>query len=187
MSAIIFIVNALLQYLLVTAFLLRVLLPLARANMRNPLCQAVLRVTSPLVMPLRKVFPPVGRVDTASVVALILVQLVTTVIINLLSGFIGTPLGIALRVVFMILDSTLQVYTIAVFIYVLLSYVAPGAHSPGRELLESLCEPILRPVRRLIPPIAQIDFTPVFVLIGLQALQRFALPGLYAELLRMLA
>ncbi len=187
MSALIFIVNALLQYLLITAFILRVLLPLARANMRNPLSQAVLRVTSPLVMPLRRVLPPIGRIDTASIVALLLVQLVTTLIIGFLSGFVGTPAAIALRVVYMVLDSTLQLYTFAIFIYVLLSYVAPGTYSPANDLLGSLCEPILRPVRRLIPPIAQIDFTPVFVLIGLQALQRFALPSLYAEMLSALA
>src|SRR5688500_8864647 len=63
MSAIVYIVNAILQYLLVTAFLLRVLLPLARANMRNPLSQAVLRATNPLVLPLRKMLPPIGRLD----------------------------------------------------------------------------------------------------------------------------
>ena len=70
MPAIIYIVEAVLQYLLVTAFLLRLVLPLARVNMRNQLAQAVIRVTNPLVMPLRRVLPPIGRVDTASVVAI---------------------------------------------------------------------------------------------------------------------
>jgi YggT family protein len=180
MAAIVYIVNTVLQYLLVTAFLLRVLLPLSRANMRNPLSQAVLRVTNPLVMPLRKILPPIGRIDTASLVALVLVQLATILIIVVLSGNIGTLTGIALRVVYTLLDSILQLYSFAIFIYALLSIVAPAVDSPISDLLGSLCEPILRPVRRLIPPIAGLDLTAFFVLIVLQALERFVLPGIFS-------
>lgn len=68
MDALLFIVRTLLQVLLVTVFLLRVLLPLARADSRNQLSQAVIRLTNPLVLPLRRVLPPIGKVDTASVV-----------------------------------------------------------------------------------------------------------------------
>ena len=180
MSAIIYIVTAILQYLLVTAFILRVLLPLARANMRNPLSQAVLRVTNPLVMPLRKVLPPIGRVDTASIMALVLVQLATILVISVLIGSIGSPGVIAFRVIYTLLDSTLQLYSFAIFIYVLLGWVAPSTYSPANDLLGSLCEPILGPVRRVIPPIAGLDLTPVFVLIALQALQRYILPSLFS-------
>jgi YggT family protein len=178
MPAIIYIVNALLQYLLVTAFLLRVLLPLARANMRNPLSQAVLRVTNPLVLPLRKIFPPIRRVDTASIIALVIVQVATTIIISLLSGYLGTPAGIAKQVAVALIVSLLQLYSFALFIYVLLGWIAPASYSPASDVLGSLCEPLLRPVRRLIPPIGGLDFSPVFVLIGLQALL-ILLPNLF--------
>ena len=77
MRAIIFVVGALLQ-LVVTIFLLRVLLPLARADARNQLSQAVIRLTNRVVLPLRKLLPPIGKVDTASIVALVLVQLLAT-------------------------------------------------------------------------------------------------------------
>lgn len=75
MRAIIYVVGALLQ-LVVTIFLLRVLLPLARADARNQLSQAVIRLTNRVVLPLRKMLPPIGKVDTASLVALVLVQLI---------------------------------------------------------------------------------------------------------------
>jgi YggT family protein len=179
MSAIIYIVNAVLQYLLVTAFLLRVLLPMVRANMRNPLSQAVLRVTNPLVLPLRRILPPIGRVDTASIVALLIVQLATTLIVSLLSGYIGTPASVARQVAYTLLASILQLYSFAIFIYVLLGWIAPSAYSPANDLLGNLCEPVLRPVRRLIPSIAGLDLTPVFVLIGLQALL-MELPRLFS-------
>jgi len=93
MEAILFIVRSLLQVLLVTVFLLRFLLPLVRAEARNPLSQAVIRVTNPLVLPLRRIIPPIGRIDTASLLALFIVQLATTATIFLLSGFgLGNPL-----------------------------------------------------------------------------------------------
>ena len=65
MESIRFIVGTLLQVLLVMVFLLRVLLPLARADSRNQLSQAVIRLTNPLVLPLRRVLPPIGKIDTA--------------------------------------------------------------------------------------------------------------------------
>ena len=77
MRALTFVIGALLQ-LVVTIFLLRVLLPLARADARNQLSQAVIRLTNRVVLPLRKLLPPMGKVDTASFVALVVVQLIAT-------------------------------------------------------------------------------------------------------------
>ena len=67
--------------------------------------------------------------------------------------------------------TVLQFYWFAILVYVILSWVAPGTYSPSASLLASLCEPLLRPVRRLIPPLAGLDLSAVFVLIALQALQ----------------
>jgi YggT family protein len=172
MEAIIFIVRTLLQVLLVTVFLLRVLLPLVRADTRNQLTQAVYRLTNPLVLPLRRVIPPVGKFDLASLVALILVQAATLYVLWLLSTFqITFSPSLFLREVFMSLLRTLiTFYIFAVFLYALLSLIAPGVYSPASSLLESLCEPLLRPVRRTIPPIGGFDLSPLFVIIGLQAL-----------------
>ncbi len=171
MDALIFIVRALLQIVIVV-FLLRVLLPLARADSRNQLSQAVIRLTNPLVLPLRRVVPPIGKVDTASIVALLLVQLAATGTLWLLMaypGLLGT--GPFLRVaLFSLIGTILLFYTYALFLYILLSWVAPGTYSPAASLLQSLCEPLLRPVRRVIPPIAGIDLSALFVIIGLQAL-----------------
>lgn len=181
MSAIIYIVEAVLQYLLVTAFLLRLVLPLARANMRNQLAQAVIRVTNPLVMPLRRVLPPIGRVDTASVIALLVVQIATTAIVMLLQGYDPSDFStLAKLATFNLLQMSLQFYRMCMFIYVLLGWVAPAAYSPATDMLSSLCEPPLRLVRKVIPPIAQLDLSPVFVLIGISALL-IVLPTLFVQ------
>jgi len=171
MEALIFIVRALLQIVIVI-FLLRVLLPLARADSRNQLSQAVIRMTNPLVLPLRRIIPPIGKVDTASIVALLLVQLAATAALWVLRAY-PSGLGAAffLQIALLSLIGTILLfYTYALFLFILLSWVAPGTYSPAASLLQSVCEPLLRPVRRLIPPIAGIDFSALFVIIGLQAL-----------------
>jgi YggT family protein len=172
MDALIYIVRSLLQVLLVTVYLLRFLLPLVRADFRNPLSQAVLRITNPLVLPLRRILPAAGRIDTTSLVALVLVQLATTAVVFLLSGFgLSQPAALLHSALLSLAITVLQFYWFAVLVYVILGWVAPGTYSPSASLLASLCEPLLRPVRRLIPPLAGLDLSAVFVLIGLQALQ----------------
>jgi YggT family protein len=172
MEAILFIVRSLLQVLLVTVFLLRFLLPLVRADARNPLSQAVIRLTNPLVLPLRRIIPAIGRIDTASLVALVLVQLVTTATIFLLSGVgLGNPALLLQAAIRDLALTILQFYFFAILVYALLSWVAPGTYSPAANVLGSLCEPLLKPIRRLVPPIAGLDLSALFLLIGLQALQ----------------
>src|SRR5438034_9296146 len=85
MSAIIFIVETLLSLALFVV-LARLLLQWARADFRNPICQAVVRLTNPLILPLRRVLPPVGKVDTASVVAVVLVAFIEVAIVFVLRG-----------------------------------------------------------------------------------------------------
>lgn len=170
MAALLFVLDALLT-LVVIAFLLRVLMPLVRADFRSPLGQAVLRFTSPVVMPLRKVLKPVGRIDVASIVALLLVQLAGTAVLRLVAGGGFALAPVLFRGVLDLARTILQFYTVAVLVYALLSWVAPGTHSPATQLLGRLCEPLLRPVRRVVPPLGGLDFSALFVLIGLQALQ----------------
>jgi len=71
-------------------FLLRLLLQWARADFRNPLSQAIVRLSNWLIMPLRRMLPPVGRVDTASVVAVVLVALAKVAALQLVAGY-GVP------------------------------------------------------------------------------------------------
>jgi len=170
MAAVLFIINALLT-LVVVAFLLRALMPLVRADFRNPLGQAVIRFTDPLVRPLRRVLAPAGRVDVASIVAVLLVQFAGTTLLRLVAGAGFAFPATLLAALQMLAQTVLSLFSVAMLAYVILSWIAPGAYSPATRLLSALCEPLLRPVRRIIPPIAGLDLAPVFVLIGLQALQ----------------
>jgi YggT family protein len=172
MDALVFIVRTLLQVLLVTVFLLRVLLPLVRADTRNQLSQAVIRMTNPLVLPLRRILPPAGKIDTASIVALLIVQIAATATLWLLGAYpwVFTAQQFLQVVIINLVITVLQFYTFALLLFVLLSWVAPGTYSPASALLSSLCEPLLRPIRRIIPPFGGMDLSALFLMIALQAL-----------------
>ena len=170
MNAIIFIVHTLLS-LALTAVLVRMMMQLTRSDFRNPVAQFIVQVTTPLIVPLRRLLPPVGKIDTASVVAVLLVAIVEVAVVFALSGLGLPPAHVWLRsVVVEILRTTLWTYFYVIFVYALLSMIAPGGYSPLQSMLASLCEPVLRPLRRLIPPISGIDLSPLWAGIAIQAL-----------------
>jgi YggT family protein len=142
-----------------------------RGDFRNPLSQAIVRLSNWLIMPLRRVLPPLGRIDSASVAAVMLVSLAKIAALQLASG-LGMPDALAwLRFAALdILRTTLWLYFWAIFIYALLSMVAPGTYSPANSILESLCEPILGRIRRAVPSIGGLDLSPLWAGIGIQVL-----------------
>jgi YggT family protein len=170
MEAVYFLVDSLLA-IVVFAFLLRVLLQLVRADFRSPLAQAVVALTNWLVLPLRRVLPPAGRFDTASFVALLAVQLVATLVLFRLRTGVVYPfvplLPASLR---QLANATLLLYTILIFAQAILSFV-PGARSPVNALLDALCEPVLRPFRRVLPIVGGLDFSPLVAILLLTALR----------------
>lgn len=170
MSALIFIIETLLSLALFVV-LARLLLQLTRADFRNPICQAVVRLTNPLILPLRRILPPIGKVDTASVVAVVLIAVVEVAIVFAIRGitFVG-PLYWLQSAAIEIARTLLWTYFYAIILYALLSMVAPGGYSPLQSVLATLCEPVLRPFRRVIPPVAGIDLSPLWACILIQAI-----------------
>jgi len=170
MEAIRYIVDMLL-WLLLLAFVLRLMFQLVRADFRDPMADAIVRVTNWLISPLRKVLPPIGKIDTATVVAVLLVAAARTFIMMAMAGA-GVGDGVAfLRITLLdLVGLVLRVYLFAMLIYWLTSMVSQGGYAPGVRLLAQVCEPILKPVRRVIPRIGQIDFSILWVSIAIGAL-----------------
>ena len=169
MQTLYYLVNSVLSFL-VYAFLLRVLLQVVRADFRNPLAEAVVALTNWLVLPLRKILPPVGRFDTASLVALVAVQVGAELILQRLV-LQPMPYGLLVEVARLLALATLMLYTILIFVYAALSFIAPGARSPATTLLASLCGPVLQPLRRVLPIVGGLDFSPLVAIVGLTALR----------------
>ncbi len=170
MDPIRYIVDTLL-WLLLLAFLLRLLFQWVRADFRDPMADAIVRVTNWLILPLRKVLPPIGKIDTATVVAVLAAAAVRTFATLALSGEgVGDPAQFLRNMTVDLAGLVLRVYLFALLVYWLTSFVSPGGYAPGVRLLSQLCEPILKPVRRIIPPIGQIDFSVLWVSIVIGAL-----------------
>ena len=169
MEAIRYIVDTLLL-LLTLAFVLRLLFQWVRADFRDPMADAIVRVTNWLILPLRKLLPPIGKVDTATVVAVLLVAGARTFIIMAMAGGVGDLL-VFLRITLLdLVGLVLRIYLFAMLLYWLTSFVSPSGYAPGVRLLAQLCEPILKRVRRVIPRIGQIDFSFLWVSIAIGAL-----------------
>ena len=172
MSALIYLVDTLLDLCLLI-FLLRLLLQWVRADFRNPLGKALLQITNPVIIPLRRVIPAIGRLDTASALAILLVLLVKVAAPFLLSGFGPPPPLLWLRVsALQLVNLLLWTYFWAIFVYALSSMIAPGSYSPLVAMLSALCEPILRRFRAIIPPLGGLDFSPLWAGILIQTLLR---------------
>jgi YggT family protein len=170
MAALIFLLETLLS-LAMLAVLLRLLLQWSRADFRNQLARAIVQLTNPVIVPLRRLLPSIGRIDTASCVAVVVFAALQVAVSWLLNGFGPPPAIIWVRLaVFEILRTTLWTYFFAIFLYAMLSMIAPGVYSPAQSLLVALCEPVLRPFRRLIPPLGGLDLSPLWAGIVIQML-----------------
>lgn len=167
-NALVFIVHSIAQlYLLV--LLLRFWLPWLGADFRNPLAQAILRLTSPVVVPLRRIVPPVGRLDTATVLVAFIIEYLVLFILVLITqrtaGLFDLTITAAVNLVLL----SIHLFVFAIFVRVILSWVSQGGYNPAIAILHTLTEPVLRPFRRLIPPLGGLDISPVLAIILLLA------------------
>lgn len=163
-------------YLLIV--LLRFILQLVRANFYNPLCQFAVKATQPLLKPLRRVIPSMFGLDMSSLVLALIVQMVLFAVILLLSGYSVDVLFLAPWALIGIFALFLKILFWAMIISVILSWVAPGSHNPGAELVQQITEPVLAPFRRIIPNLGGLDISPIFAFIVIQLLQSWLIPRL---------
>lgn len=168
-SALIYIIEAF-SHLFLMILLLRFWLPWFGADFRNPIAQGILRLTSPLINPVRRFVPSLGRVDTATVVIAFAIQCLTILTVLSLRGFALSIGMIAVISVFELASLTLLLFMFAIFARIILSWLAPQTYNPATALLATITDPLLRPFRRYIPPLGGFDISPIFAIILLGAL-----------------
>ncbi|MFJ2427877.1 YggT family protein [Pseudomonas sp. NPDC088429] len=177
-------------YLLIV--LLRFVLQLVRANFYNPLCQFIVKATQPLLKPLRRIIPSVFGLDMSSLVLAILVQLALMALTLLLTyGTTGNPLQLFIWSLIGVTALFLKIFFFALIISVILSWVAPGSHNPGAELVNQICEPALAPFRKILPNLGGLDLSPIFAFLALKLIDMLVINNLAAmtmmpEILRLL-
>jgi len=166
-------------YLLI--ILLRFVLQLVRANFYNPLSQFIVRATQPLLKPLRRIIPSVFGLDMSSLVLAIIVQMVLIALTLLLVfGTTGDPLHLLLWSIISVTALFLKIFFFALIISVILSWVAPGSHNPGAELVNQICEPALTPFRKIVPSLGGLDISPILAFLVLKLLDMLVINNLAA-------
>jgi len=166
-----YLVQTLLSLYLLT-MLLRFVLQLVRADFYNPICQFLVKVTNPLVIPLRRVLPGFGGLDMASLVLALLLQLAGIVALLLING-LGLPniLLLLLWSVIGLIGLLVNIYFFALLAMIILSWVAPGSNHPAIYLLHQITEPVMAPFRKALPAMGGMDFSPILVFILINVIQ----------------
>ncbi|MBP9941198.1 MAG: YggT family protein [Comamonas sp.] len=154
--------------LIAGACLLRVYMQAQRIPFNNPVGQLVFALSDWIVMPLRKVIPSRSKYDLSSLVAAVVVVLVQYVLLWLLMGAGGNPAVVPLLALFGLLRMVLTGLIVILIVYAILSWVQP--HSPIAGVLHRLSEPLLRPLRKVIPLLGGVDLSALVAIIALQVL-----------------
>lgn len=161
--------------LYILAVLLRLLFQLARADFYNPISQFLVTVTNPPLLALRRVIPGLWGIDLASVVLLVTLSVAKLYLLGMVFGRLPTFGGAVVLGIAELLELTVYVIMIAVFIRIILSWVSPYRNNPVTALLVSLTEPVMAPARRVVPAVAGLDLSPILVFIALGLVLRLVI------------
>ena len=164
--------------LYIAVVVIRFLLQWARADFYNPISQFVVRLTSPVLKPMRRVIPGYAGYDLASVVLAWLLKAAELALLSLILGLGRNPLAALGWAVPALVSVVISIFLFAILVRVILSWVNPDPYNPAVMLLSDVTDPILRPAQRLMPNLGGIDLSPMLVMIALVLLEMLLLPPL---------
>lgn len=151
--------------------LLRFLMQMVRADFYNPIAQFVVKATSLPLKPLRRLIPGAAGMDMASLVLLLVVIIVELLLLSLVSTLpMPSAFGLVALALVELLKLTINVFLFSVIILAILSWVSPGGYNPVANLLFQITAPLMRPARRMLPPMGGLDLSPMLVIIALYLL-----------------
>lgn len=152
--------------------LLRFFLTFVRADFYNPVSQFVVKVTNPLIKPLRGLIRIYNRVDFVSIIVLILLQATKLfLILFIANGIFPSLFGLFLLTIAHLLGLIFNFYFFIIIILVIISWVNPSAYNPLLALIYQLSDPVLRVIKKIIPPIGVFDLAPLIVIISINMLK----------------
>ena len=151
--------------LYIGAVLLRLLLALARANFYNPLSQFLVKITNPVLVPMRRMIPAMGKVDTAAVVLAVGLTVIKVLLLLGLKGGGADLFGIVVFSVLEVIRTVIHIYIFALVVQAVLSWVGNTYGNPLADLLNSLTEPLLRRIRGFVPVIGMVDLAPMVAIL----------------------
>jgi YggT family protein len=157
-------------YLMVV--LLRLWLQFARADFYNPFSQFVVKATQPIVAPMRRILPSIGRLDTATLVLALIVAGLKIVTLNVVLG--GSGLNIMSVVILSFVIVIKEILTLVMYVLIMraiMSWVSQG-NNPMELVLSQLTEPMLAPIRKRMPEMGGLDLSMMVVIVLLLFIQK---------------
>ncbi|PCJ49604.1 MAG: hypothetical protein COA74_05480 [Gammaproteobacteria bacterium] len=181
MSPFIYLINAIFDFYIV-AIILRFLMQLFRADFYNPLSQFIVRITDPVLKPLRRIIPGLGGIDISSLLFVYVICMIK-ILLTYSNLSLVSLLILSFREVIL---TSIYIFIAMILIRVVISWVSPGLNNPIMSVIYQISEPVMAPVRRLIPPIGGLDLSSLILLLALQfSLQAIDI-WIFSPLLRLL-
>ena len=150
----------------ILALILRYLFTIVRVDSLNPLSSRIIKITNPLLKPLRRTIPGYIGIDWSSVLALFLVQTIEIILISLIvNGAIPVLGGLAILTIAHLLRMILYIYLFIILIQVIISWINPSSYNPITKIMCQISAPVLKPARKLIPSAGGVDFSPLIILV----------------------
>ena len=126
----------------------------------------IIKVTNPLLKPLRRTIPGYFGIDWASIISLFLVQAIEIILVALIiTGGIPAFSGLTMLTIAYLLRTILYIYLFIIIVQVIISWLNPNVYNPITTIMYQISEPILKPIRHFIPSSGGLDFSPLVALI----------------------
>jgi YggT family protein len=165
--------------LYIGAVMLRFLLQWVRADFRNPISKFLIAITHPLLKVLRRFIPAIGNIDTASIVLMLALQILSIGGMVVLQGASISIGALILTAFAQLISLLLNVLFYAIFARALLSWFQQGSYNDISRLLFSLTEPTLKICRAMLPNFGGLDLSVIIAILGIQLAQMLILPPIY--------
>ena len=170
-QVVVLLVNAL-GGLVVLALLLRFLLQATRADFYNPVTQSLVKLTAPILNPARRIIPSWRNFDIASLILTLILSTLATTLMIFSAGFVLPGIGILLSWAFLgMISLILNIYFWGLLASIIASWVAPHSGNPALMLVQQLLDPVQSLFRKVLPPMGGLDFSPIFIFLGIQVVE----------------
>ena len=167
-DASVFLINTLFDlYLFI--LVVRLVLVAMRVDYFNPLSQMIIKLTQPLIGPLRRFIPNYKNIELATVCVILILEIVKYALLGVTLFGLPNPIGLIVLALADSLKSLVNLFFYAIIIQAIMSWVNAG-YSPMAEVLAKITSPIMRPFQQVIPPVGGMDISPIPAMITLQLL-----------------
>jgi len=168
--------------------LLRFMFQAFRADFYNPVSQFVVKATTPPLKFFRRFIPSVGGHDTAAIVlAILLIGLKLVILKSLGIEVIQianvaapiaslNPMGLIIIAIAELLALTLNIFLFSIIIIVILSWISPGTYNPVAQLIQTIADPVMRPIRKIMPNLGGLDLSPIVATLAIMILKMLLIP-----------